>query len=128
MINRKLSYGYGESLVNAIEVSAGAEIAIDETIAGGTTDNAVTFALDVSAAVAVYIVSDQAIKIETNGGDAPDATINLAANVPLVWKDSDAAAGNPFGSDDVTGLFVTNDTDAAANLKIRVLYDPTIEE
>lgn len=117
--------GGGTPISKASTISFGSEINLDESIADSSTDLLVAFTLDVSALKSFFMVSDQAITVETNNGTTPDDTFTLAANVPIVW-DVNSGAANPFASAvDVTALYVTNSSGSAATLQIRCGYDPT---
>jgi len=133
MITHTFSRGWnngGTAISKSVEVQSGAEINLDETIAEATTDQLIAFVLDVSQIKGLYIISDRALLIQTNDGAAPANTITLAANVPFMWVNGDAAIRDTAGAvitTDVTELYVTNtDPDNAATLRIRTLYDPTV--
>ena len=87
---------------------------INETVADGETDWQVAFSIDVSSLKIFYMVSDQAITVETNDGSSPQETFSLAANVPVVWQEGETA----IFSGDVTDLFITNSSGSAATLKV----------
>jgi hypothetical protein len=116
----------GGAITQAVAKTAGQEINIDENIAASQTDKAVALAIDVSQLKSLFILSDAAITLETNDGSAADDAITLAAGVPVVWQEGDAAAC-PLTTD-VTGLFATTGAIGAggANLQIRALVDPTV--
>lgn len=114
----------GGSLILAEnEVTAGSRIAIDESIAVAN-NVAVTLAADVSQIVGVYILSDQDLLLETNDSGTPDDTLNLKAGVPYIWT-ADKPDALAFGTD-ITALFATNASAAAARLQIEILVDPTV--
>ena len=71
------------------------------------------------------MVSDKAITVETNSGSAPGNTFTLVANEPVVWHENGGMAVNSFLAADITSLFVTNASGAAAQFQIRSLSDPT---
>ena len=71
--------------------------------------------------IAIGIFCDQDVTIKTNDGDTPDDTIELKADVPLIWT-ADSYFEKPL-TEDVSSIFVTNDGDAAATLKIAVLMN-----
>lgn len=111
----------GSEVSAAVELSGDLALSVDESIADSSTDVEIPFSVDVAKLQSLYIRSDQAITIETNSGAAPDDTLSIAANVPLVWYDG-------CGHDcpltvDVTGLFITNASGAAAALRIEALVD-----
>jgi len=117
--------GVGTAVSQSVTKTGTGSLDIREAIADETTDGEVAYVVDVSQLVAVFILSDQALTIETNDGAAPQETISLAAGVPLMWHDGLADAGCPF-SDDITALFVTNASGAIANLSIMTLVDVTV--
>jgi hypothetical protein len=96
---------------------------VGETIADNATDYEIVVAIDVSAVKSFYVVSDQAITIETNNGTTPDDTLNLAAGIPYVWT-TDMLDSFLLGTD-VTSIFVTNASGATATLHLRCLQDAT---
>jgi hypothetical protein len=113
----------GESITNTVSQTAASEVNVDESIANGATNVAVTWAVDQSELKLLYIVSDKALTLKTNSSSAPDDTITLAANQPVEWCASDSATC-PLSAD-VTLLYVTNSSGASAALTIRALQDPT---
>lgn len=115
---------YGSEVFNETKTYTGTGgIEIEESIADSTTDGEVAFTLDVSEIVAFWAHSDQAVTIETNDGSSPGDTITLAAGVPLIWTENDDHA-NPLTTD-VTALFITNASGAAATVSVGAVYDAT---
>lgn len=116
--------GGGLSLSNSKAYSATGEANIvGESVPDSTTDQAVNIALDVSAIASIYIVSTQALTIETNSATVPDNTITLVANVPYIWH-----TGSYFTNlltVDVTVLYLTNASGAAATFNLRCVQDAT---
>lgn len=115
--------GGGLSASNSSTYTAGSLLVIQETVADGQTNKAVTGTADVSAMKALYIHSDQDVTLETNDGTTPDDAFTLNADQPILWGEDDSA-DNPL-TVDVTGFFVTNASGAAATVTIAVLQDPT---
>jgi len=76
-------------------------------IIANQTDKLINFAMDVSQNKVLVLLSTQNCTIETNSGSSPGATITLVANKPLVWHDASYFT-HPFGSTDVTALYITN--------------------
>ena len=103
--------------------SAECQIEIDVAIADSETDYEVNIALDVSQVVSFFIVSDQAITLETNDGTTPDDTLSLVADKVYDW-DSDSYDNFKLTTD-VTNFYFTNASGSTANVQIRVLVDPT---
>lgn len=116
--------GIGNNVSQSVAIACSGTADVNETIADNTTDGAITFALDISATKVIYMVSDQAITVKTNSSSTPQETINLAANVPLLYAPTLLGSAAPF-ADDVTGLFVTNESGAAATLIIKAGTDVT---
>lgn len=112
----------GETTTKQVSATADAELNLDPTAAAeATTEVAAAFAY--ADIVGFFIVSDQDATLLTNSSGAPDDTIELTANTPIVWY---AGCGYdcPFTAD-VTSLFVTVAGTTAAAVKIRLLYDAT---
>jgi len=113
------------SIQQTVAKTASGDQKINEDIADSETDFPIAFALDVSAAEMIYILSDQDITLETNSGSEADDTLALKAGEPVhYWKGGPIA--NPFASEvDVTGLYITNASGSTANLQMVALYDAT---
>lgn len=91
-----------------------------------TTDKQVNIAIDYSKLVNLFLVSDQDVTLETNNPGpepAPDDTISLKANVVLNWN-ADSYFDCPL-TEDVTAIYITNASGAAAIVKMEVLQDST---
>lgn len=115
----------GQDVAQNNAYSADSQTSVDVAIPI-EADVLVNFALDVSQIKALFILSDQDLTIETNnaGPDpAPDDTISLVAGVPLVWT-HDSYYANLLTTD-ITALYVTNASAAAARLRIEALHDAT---
>jgi len=72
----------------------------------------------------VLISSTQAVTLKTNSSSAPDTTIALVANQPLIWHISNYLT-NPFTAADVTKLFFVNSGSTEAEVTIELLVDAT---
>lgn len=103
--------------------TAGQELNVQEAIPNPSTDLLVALAITVAKLEGLVIVADQNLTLEFNNATTPAFTIALLANVPLVWQ-KDTYHANPLTAN-VTALYVTNASGAAATLKIRALIDPT---
>ncbi len=114
----------GVILSQTVEISGTGEVNVDEAIPDSSTDLEITFLIDQSAMVSLYIESDQAIKIETNSGSAPTDDIDIVANEPIIWTTNSVHA-NPITADVTANIFITNSSGSTANLKIRALQDAT---
>lgn len=99
--------------------SVGSVAKLEETVADAVTDQEHTIGIDFSALKAFYMVSDQAVTVETNNGTTPDDTFALTANHPVVWKEGDAA----IFTVDVTSVFLTNSSGSTATVKIVAAVD-----
>lgn len=125
-ISHILTFGWTQgsnSLSKQKTVTGGQELNISEAISANQTDLLIACVIDVSQLKSIYMLASQNMTIETNSATVPGTTIVLDANEPYVWH-SDSPQANPFGSTDVTALYVTNTT--AGDLDIRALIDPTV--
>jgi hypothetical protein len=100
-----------------------AEANVSVSVPDSSTDFEVTLGIDVSEIKSIIIASDQNITVETNDGTTPDDTFTIEANNPLIWN-VDSPAATPFSAD-ITALFVTNASGAAATFNVRCLVDAT---
>ena len=103
--------------------SGSGQVEISESVADSETDYDIAVAIDVSAVQSFYIVSDQAVTVETNDGSSPDDTIALVAGVPYVWNTD--SYDSFLLTADVTVIYVTNASGATANIEIRCVQDAT---
>ena len=113
------------AISNTVSRSNSAADSVEETVPGASTDLEIIYALDVSAAKVIFMVCDRDLTVETNDGTTPDATVSLKAGVPLWWDSTSAYYTNPFGSTDITSLFVTLAAGDDATFQLEVLKDPT---
>ena len=114
-----------ESLERSASYSGTGPIGIDgETVANGQTDFQINIAIDVSALKSFYLVSDQAVTIETNSGSEPDDTLVLKAGIPYIWN-TDSYDAFLLGSEDVTAFFVTNASGGTATIHCYGVQDAT---
>ena len=112
-----------DAVTHTEEVSADAEDNRDIAVPDSSTDLEVAITIDADQIKSLYIVSDQAVTLETNSGSAPDDTFSLVANKPLQWTTGDYHS-NPITAD-VTSIFLTNSSGEAATVKVRLLQDST---
>jgi len=108
---------------NDVTVTGTSAERISEAIADSTTDGAVTYTCDMSALAGLFIVSDQALTLETNSSSSPQETITLVADTPVVWY-TGCGYTKPYAGD-VTSLFATNASGSTANLTIVTITDAT---
>jgi len=118
--------GVGSPVSQLVTRTGSRTVDVEEAIASDAADLQIGFACDVTATKLLYMESSVALTIETNSSSAPQETIVLAANAPLVWIPGAAGQAAPFAGD-VTTIYVTNDSDpaVAGTLKIKMLDDVT---
>ena len=94
-----------------------------------STDLEVSLAIDISHLTNLWLVSTVDMTIETNyaGPDPlPDDTIELKANVPLIWNADEALQKSEIPlTEDVTALFLTTGAVGAGMFICEVLQDST---
>lgn len=112
-----------ESVSQQEMITADLETNLDVAIADGQTAKQINVAIDVSALKLLFISSDKDVTIETNNSSTPDDTIEITANVPLLWT-PDCGFACPLSAD-VATLYLANASGAEAALKIRTLQDAT---
>ena len=93
------------------------------TVPASTTDHFVDLAINVSEIQSIYMVSDQALTVETNSASVPDDTIVLIAGRPYIWSVNSYFA-NLFTTD-VTALYLTNAVGTDAVFQLEVVVDAT---
>lgn len=116
--------GTSGSLSPSLSFSGSSLLEIEETVANGATDDDIVLAIDVSAVKLFYIVSDQAVTVETNATDATGGnTLSLVANQPYFWH---TGSYDTFKlTADVTIAYITNASGSSATIKIRCIQDAT---
>lgn len=127
--SRAFSSLSGRTFAGTASATAGAEVIIEEAIAGATADQAIVFTLDVSQCKALWIKSDVAATIETNSSGSPVNVFTLEAGVPFSW-----VTGGPVLKDtasttvsvDITQIFATVAGATGGTLQLVALYDPTV--
>jgi len=107
---------------SSVSITFGAESNITETLPIGT-NVLVAYTLDVSQAKTLYIYSSTDATIKTNSSSAPAATLSMIGGNAISWNNQTGIA-NPFGSTDITALYVTNAAETV--LDIRCGFDPTV--
>jgi hypothetical protein len=104
------------------DLTGSSRVSISETIS--IANNVlVNCSLDVSAIKSVYILSDQNMTLKTNSSGSPAETISLVANVPLTWY-TNCYYTNLLATD-ITALYLTNASAAAASFTLEALTDAT---
>lgn len=115
--------GGGLSFSKQVSYSDSEVNTLDITVNATTTDLEVNCNIDVSQIKAIGMLADGNLTVETNSGSSPGNTINLVANMPLIWTHN-YYFSNPL-TVDVTKLYLTNAGNAAVTFKLVVLEDPT---
>lgn len=101
--------------------SGDSQLAIQQTVTAGTTDQEILAAIDISLAKLVMIKATVDMTLKTNSTGAPDDTLSLKAGIPMVWRENDYNA--LFLSADVTKFYATNGGAADGTLQILALID-----
>lgn len=109
----------------SVSRSNAATDSLQEVVPGPSTNLQLTYTLDVSAAKSIFLLCDQDLTVKTNSTGAPAATVSLKADVPLWWDSEAAYFTNPFGSTDITTLYVTTAATEDATFYLEVLRDST---
>lgn len=117
----------GRAISKRVSISTGGGYVVDESIPGPSTNLEIALVIDVSQLKFIAISCSTAISLFFNEASTgtPSKTLVLAANDPFVW-DTLSNHANPFGSTDVTKVFVTKAGAGAAALTILVGVDPTV--
>lgn len=115
--------GGNETISKGINFAVEGEQNLDVTVPGSTSNLEVLANIDVSALALVFVTSDQTVTLKTNSSSAPDETITLTQDKPLVWY-TGCGWTNPFATD-ITALYLTRATAGNAAVKIRYGYDAT---
>lgn len=113
----------GETLSKSVNVAVEGEQNLDVTVPGSTNDVQVAVEIDVSALKSVFIQSSETVTLETNSSSAPNETITITKDKPLVWYEGCGWA-NPFATD-VTAIYLTRGSAGDAAVSIRFGYDAT---
>lgn len=95
---------------------------LQESCANSATTELVV-AIDVSEISAILIHSTQAVTLKTNDSGTPDETVSIVADVPYIWH-TDSYFSNVLETD-ITSLFITNASGAAATVTVVVVTDAT---
>jgi hypothetical protein len=93
-------------------------INIATNLPASSTNVLVAAAWTVANTQAIFLLSTQNLTIKTNSPSSPANTINLIANVPLIWDASAGYYSNPFTTN-VTAFYCT--CSAAALLQGAIL-------
>ena len=126
MFTHKITETYsatGVAISQQTEMSADGEDNRNIEVALDASDLLVNIPIDITELKGLLLLADQDLTLEINNATTPDQTINLKANVPILWH-ADSVHANPLNQD-VTAIYVTNGSGVATTLKIRVLQDST---
>lgn len=117
-IRKSVSLDDGGGLTVAGNLTTTADIrnSIEKSIPDGATNQQIVVTIKESTLVAFALSSDQAVTVKTNSSGSPQETFTLAAGEPVAWI-SGEVADKPIAGD-VTSLYVTNASGAAATLKL----------
>ncbi len=113
----------GVAVSQQTEQSADGEDNRDIEVALDASDLLVNIPIDITELKGFLLLADQDLTLEINHATTPDQTINLTANVPIIWH-ANSVHANPLDQD-VTTIYITNGSGVATTLKIRVLQDST---
>ncbi|NIO43789.1 MAG: hypothetical protein GTO41_28705 [Burkholderiales bacterium] len=122
-ITRSVSSAGGREIRKSNVYSADGLDTREISVPDSTTDLLVNFTLDISQLKSIYMVSDQNLTVETNDSAAPQETIALLADKPLMWQ-NDSYYACPFAGD-ITKLYLTNSSGSTALFNLEVVHDST---
>ena len=104
----------GNAFSSTITDAPDAETVINLAVAANQTNQHVDFTCDNSQIISLYMLSTGGdLTVTTNNSGSPVATISLKNGIPLFWHNTggySSVANSPFGSTDVTQLYLTNTT------------------
>ncbi len=115
--------GPSGQLAASKQYTAAAITELDEVIAAGATNEAISLAVDISQVKSLIITSDQDLTLKTNSSGSPTNTLALKANVPYIWNVDSYDTCKITA--DVTIAYATNAGADDAALSMRILFDPT---
>lgn len=118
----------GIAITSRVSADGAAEVNIDEVIPAATTQP-IQFQVEVAKIKCLFLCSKSALTVTTNSPTAPVNTFSLQPGQAFIWITGDAplhdTAGNPV-TGTITSLYVANAAaESAANLSVRLLFDPT---
>lgn len=123
---------FQHSIRRVYQTNAGVIIDIAETVTGSQQgvdiDTQILPEVQVEFDVAIntaniqsmLIFSDQPATILTNDPNTPASTINVKANIPIIWT-LNVYWPLPVNPGVINKIFITNNGGATANVKIRML-------
>ena len=98
---------------------------IDATIEPSITDRQIFMSWAYLTSRHFILLATGDLTIETNSPSAPDDTLSVVANKPLVYDSEWQKAARPFSAVNIDNLYVTNPNAASVNLKIILLHEAT---
>lgn len=135
MLTRTLSAGYTGSspaishrrdVTGDSEVSLSLRDADGNGLAASAANQEQQLGLDV-ANLKLLVISvtgnNGAVTIKTNSSGSPDKTFTIASGGGVVVWDKNGGEANPFGSTDVTTLFLSNPGTTVADVDFRALLN-----
>ena len=109
--------------------SAGAKVAINETIASGTSAQSLNFEFATGSGIVLSMSTNTTypITIKTNATGTPDNTFTFNSSNTLIFTDITGQDVDSLNQPikDITGLYVYNTGTSSLTLRINSLYDPT---
>lgn len=119
--------GEGRKIAAAFTESGNTKASFDEDVPIGAADKEYAFAFDITKLMLIFMLSPEVLTIKTNSTGAPDDTIVLIANKPLLWAYcGDADYYRVLITTDVTKLFITNASGVVVRLQIETLFNSEV--
>lgn len=118
----------GNSVTGVITDTPDSETVINMAVSANQTNLQVDFTCDNSQIKTLVMLSSGGdLTVKTNSSGAPAATISLVDGIPLIWHFEGgyaSLANSPFGSTDVTTLYLTNTTATQFYLSVGIDATP----
>lgn len=115
--------GGADTVAKTASYTADGEKNADLTVLNGVVNQLVSIAWVLANLKSFLITSDVDVTVKTNSSSAPQETLAVKANNPIVFRNDDGRAALFAGN--VTALYVTNAAGATATINIRALEDVT---
>ena len=100
-----------------------AETILTASIPSKNEYNQVNIVIDLDDVISYFILCDQDVSLKTNDYSDADNTVNLVANVPLIWNSDSYYTG--LLTVTVSSMWVLNNSGTTATFKVGYLYDST---
>lgn len=123
-VNYTQSPGAAPVFSGSITLTGGNQENVD--IAGNAGPGVLTnsiCAVTKSKLLSLLLVCDQNITLYTNSSSAPQDTLNISANIPYYWSINIATIFTCPFSNNVTEVFVNNQSNVACNFKLRTVQN-----